>query len=50
MQNYTKYRKGYYLPPVLDLSWAKKEYPDHAPVWCSVDLRDGNQSLIIPMS
>ncbi len=50
MQNYTKYRKGYYLPPVLDLNWAKKEYPDHAPVWCSVDLRDGNQSLIIPMS
>ena len=50
MHNYTKYRKGYYLPPVLDLSWAKKEYPDHAPVWCSVDLRDGNQSLIIPMS
>ncbi|MBO6209838.1 MAG: 2-isopropylmalate synthase [Schwartzia sp.] len=50
MQNYTKYRKGYYLPPVLDLSWAKKEYPEHAPVWCSVDLRDGNQSLIIPMS
>ncbi|MBO4852965.1 MAG: 2-isopropylmalate synthase, partial [Schwartzia sp.] len=50
MQNYTKYRKGYYLPPVLDLGWAKKEYPDHAPVWCSVDLRDGNQSLIIPMS
>ncbi len=50
MQNYTKYKKGYYLPPVLDLSWAKKEYPEHAPVWCSVDLRDGNQSLIIPMS
>ncbi|MBQ9376826.1 MAG: 2-isopropylmalate synthase [Schwartzia sp.] len=50
MKNFTKYKKGYYLPPVIDLSWAKKEYPDHAPVWCSVDLRDGNQSLIIPMS
>ncbi len=50
MENYTKYKKGYYLPPVTDLSWAKKEYPEHAPVWCSVDLRDGNQSLIIPMS
>lgn len=23
---------------------------DKAPTWCSVDLRDGNQSLIIPMS
>ena len=50
MQNYTKYKKGYYLPPVLDLSWAKKEYPEHAPVWCSVDMRDGNQALIIPMN
>ena len=38
------------MPPEIDLSWAKKEYPDHAPIWCSVDLRDGNQSLIIPMS
>ena len=28
----------------------KKEYPDKAPIWCSVDLRDGNQALIIPMS
>ena len=50
MENYTKYRKGYYMPPVCDMSWAQKEYPDKAPTWCSVDLRDGNQSLIIPMS
>ena len=50
MKNHTKYRKGYYMPPELDMSWAKKEYPEKAPVWCSVDLRDGNQSLIIPMS
>ena len=50
MKNYTKYRKGYYMPPVCDMSWAQKEYPDKAPTWCSVDLRDGNQSLIIPMS
>ena len=28
----------------------KKDSIDHAPIWCSVDLRDGNQSLIIPMS
>ena len=35
MQNYTKYQKGYYLPPVCDLSWAKKEYPEHAPIWCA---------------
>ena len=50
MQNYTKYRKGYFLPPTIDMGWAAKEHPDKAPVWCSVDLRDGNQALIIPMS
>ncbi len=50
MMNYKKYRKGYYLPPTIDMSWAQKEYPEKAPVWCSVDLRDGNQSLVIPMS
>ena len=50
MVNHKKYSKGYFMPPEIDLSWAKKEYPDKAPIWCSVDLRDGNQSLIIPMS
>jgi hypothetical protein len=50
MMNYQKYSKGYFMPPEIDLEWAKKDAPDHAPVWCSVDLRDGNQSLIIPMS
>ena len=29
--------------------WADKTYIDHAPVWCSVDLRDGNQALVVPM-
>ena len=38
------------MPPVNELKWANKEYIDKAPVWCSVDLRDGNQSLIVPMS
>ena len=50
MKNYTKYRKGYYMPPEIILDWIHKECPEKAPVWCSVDLRDGNQSLIIPMS
>ena len=50
MKNYTKYSKGYYMPPTISMDWAKKEHPDKAPVWCSVDLRDGNQSLVIPMS
>ena len=32
------------------MDWAEKDAVDHAPVWCSVDLRDGNQALIEPMS
>ncbi|WP_073092541.1 2-isopropylmalate synthase [Selenomonas ruminantium] len=48
--NYQKYSKGYFMPPEIDLEWAKKDAPDKAPVWCSVDMRDGNQSLIIPMN
>ncbi|WP_037364765.1 2-isopropylmalate synthase [Selenomonas ruminantium] len=48
--NYQKYSKGYFMPPEMDLEWAKKDAPDKAPVWCSVDMRDGNQALIIPMN
>jgi len=50
MKGYNKYRRGYFMPPVESLDWTKKEYIDKAPIWCSVDLRDGNQSLIKPMS
>ena len=50
MKNFTKYRKGYFMPPEIILDWIHKEYPEKAPIWCSVDLRDGNQSLVIPMS
>lgn len=50
MKNAEKYSRGYYMPPVKCMKWAEKEYVDHAPMWCSVDLRDGNQALIIPMS
>ena len=32
------------------MKWAEKEYVEKAPIWCSVDLRDGNQALVIPMS
>ena len=32
------------------MDWAEKDAVSCAPVWCSVDLRDGNQSLIEPMS
>ena len=30
--------------------WVKKDTIEKAPIWCSVDLRDGNQALIEPMS
>ena len=46
----TKYERGYYMPPNPTFRWAQKEYIEKAPKWCSVDLRDGNQSLVIPMS
>ena len=38
------------MPPVKCMKWAEKEYVDKAQIWCSVDLRDGNQALVIPMS
>ena len=50
MMNVSKYKKQYYLPPETCMDWAKKDYIDKAPAWCSVDLRDGNQALVIPMS
>ena len=48
--NVKKYQKQYYMPPVPCMDWAEKDSIDKAPVWCSVDLRDGNQALVIPMS
>ncbi len=50
MKNFEHYRRGYYMPPVPCTDWVNKEYVDHAPIWCSVDLRDGNQALVVPMS
>ncbi len=50
MKNIDKYSRGYFMPPVQNLKWAQKEYITEAPIWCSVDLRDGNQALIVPMS
>ena len=50
MMNPSKYQRQYFMPPVKCMKWAEKEYVDKAPVWCSVDLRDGNQALMIPMS
>ncbi len=44
-----KYQKQFILPPEPCMDWAKKNMVTRAPVWCSVDLRDGNQALIEPM-
>ncbi|MBO5166162.1 MAG: 2-isopropylmalate synthase [Lachnospiraceae bacterium] len=47
MLNYKRYQKN----PVVDYKerqWPNKEI-EKAPIWCSVDLRDGNQALIDPM-
>ena len=50
MKNFKKYARQYFMPPVECMDWTKKEYIDKAPIWCSVDLRDGNQALIVPMN
>lgn len=46
----TKYGIGYYPAPVKAPKWIQKDHIEKAPIWCSVDLRDGNQSLVVPMS
>ena len=50
MMDVTKYHIGYYNPPKNEYRWVHKDHIEQAPAWCSVDLRDGNQSLIVPMS
>ena len=50
MKNADKYGKGYFMPPVPCTDWVNKDYIDKAPIWCSVDLRDGNQALVTPMN
>lgn len=50
MKNITKYKRQYYMPPVPSMKWAEKDHIEKAPIWCSVDLRDGNQALIVPMT
>ena len=47
MLNYKRYKRN----PVVNFqerTWPDKEI-EKAPIWCSVDLRDGNQALIDPM-
>jgi len=46
--DYTKYR------PLTNFRYVDRTWPDkniiHAPIWCSTDLRDGNQALEMPMT
>ena len=49
MKNADKYLRQYFMPPVCEYDWVKKDHIKKAPLWCSVDLRDGNQALIEPM-
>ena len=48
--NYQKYGRGYFDPPAAQAHWMQRTWLEHAPIWCSVDLRDGNQALVTPMS
>ena len=50
MKNSQKYVKQYFEPQGVTMDWTKKSAIEKPPIWCSVDLRDGNQALIIPMS
>ncbi|MBQ8407609.1 MAG: 2-isopropylmalate synthase [Clostridia bacterium] len=50
MMNASKYTRQYFSAPVKEPKWIKNNHLKKPPVWCSVDLRDGNQSLMIPMS
>ena len=47
--NYQKYQKMYHPVPLENREWPSKGIT-HAPLWCSVDLRDGNQALYSPMT
>ena len=50
MKNCNKYTRQYFVPKGNYMDWIYKDRVEKAPVWCSVDLRDGNQALVIPMS
>ncbi|HEY5297076.1 MAG TPA: 2-isopropylmalate synthase [Verrucomicrobiae bacterium] len=50
MQNRSsKYRPFQHAPKMVERRWPSRTLT-HAPRWCSVDLRDGNQALAVPMN
>ncbi|MBE6627099.1 MAG: 2-isopropylmalate synthase [Ruminococcaceae bacterium] len=50
MINLSKYSPRFYPIENPTRKWATKTHIEKSPIWCSVDLRDGNQSLVVPMS
>ena len=50
MNNVNKYAPQFFAPEGVTMDWMRKEKIEKPPIWCSVDLRDGNQALIVPMS
>lgn len=50
MTDKSKYSTQFFPAPSFQARWVTKTHIEKAPKWCSVDLRDGNQSLMIPMS
>lgn len=50
MMDASKYKVGYFPAPGNHNKWVEKDHIEKPPVWCSVDMRDGNQSLVIPMN
>ena len=50
MKNTEKYQRQFFPVKNPEMKWAQKTHIEKAPTWCSVDLRDGNQALMIPMS
>lgn len=50
MVNTSRYTRQFFPVKNPTRKWLDKTYIEKPPIWCSVDLRDGNQSLIVPMS
>ncbi len=50
MVNASRYTRQFFSVKNPTRKWLDKTYIEKPPIWCSVDLRDGNQSLIVPMS
>ena len=49
MKNFERYEKKYDWKKPTQRTWPNNEI-EKAPIWCSVDLRDGNQALATPMN